>query len=79
MLIQVPVVFVITHEAGRTIVTASKALDSLGSKHWLSHFTQWLFAQALSPELTIEDTQSDPRQAFCHCCCFLIQRSLTLL
>ena len=56
-------VLVITHEAGRTYVTSSNALDSLGPKNWLSAFIQWLLAQSLNPELTVEDTLTDPRQA----------------
>lgn len=59
-------VLVITHEAGRNFVTSSNALDALGPKNWLSGFCEWLFAQSLSPELTIEDTQADPRQAPLH-------------
>ena len=58
---QVPIVMVLTHEAGRTVVGSAKGLQGL-DKLWLSEFCEWLSRHEQPEPLVIEDTLEDCRR-----------------
>ena len=59
--VQVPIVMVLTHEGGRTVVGSAKGLQAM-EKLWLSEFCEWLSRHEHPEPLVIEDTLDDCRR-----------------